>query len=133
MKKYKAYFELYGKKLQIEKSAESESHLKRMIEEAIIFHKIEQVELSEQDKQLEQFTTILAGMDALNEVTKRIHPNPSPEILAAQEAVRKPAEFMRTMLNAIKELGSIADDQVIPSDYQDRLKQMAKDRGIDLD
>lgn len=40
MKKYKVYFEIYGKKLVTEVSALSEDRAKQIIKDKIIFHKV---------------------------------------------------------------------------------------------
>lgn len=41
MKKYRVYFELYGKKLVTEVSALSEERAKQIIKDKIVFHKVE--------------------------------------------------------------------------------------------
>jgi len=137
MKKFKAYFELYGKKMQITKSAESESELKRIVSEAIIFHKVEPIELDEQEVILQKLKEVLIGFENIDFIFNKVHPNPTDEQKAHVEAFKKPVEFLRVMLKALQDLegimnGEDSDPDKIPSSFQERLKQMAKDRGLDL-
>jgi len=45
MKKYKIYFEVFGKKMQTEVFASSQKHAKKIIREKIKFHKIKEISL----------------------------------------------------------------------------------------
>lgn len=52
MKKYKIYFEMFGKKMVTDIVASDEQHAKRLLADKIIFHKVKLINMNKEEEDI---------------------------------------------------------------------------------
>lgn len=138
--KYKVFFELFGKKMQVEKEASSETEAKAQVAESIKFFKVEKLDWK--DETLANMHNVVTGIKSfrkLCEIAKENGANldfdADKDYMAELVKYENKIESIVTMiekfyisLDEITNLGNEVDDE----SFEDKLKRIAKDRGIDL-
>lgn len=141
MKTYTVFFEVFGKKLKVSKRAESEQDARQQIFDEIVFHEF-RVE-PEQDP-AKKFIELLIKLRDSFGVWREIkdftdqHPMEFPDN-DGRENISKLVETFKpheSLLNSVIGLFEGLDDIMNPTDtqskFQERLKQLAKERGINF-